>query len=109
MDALRSEGGSDETAPGRFLGLRPLVLLVVATVPTALLVLPDLLGLDWRTPFVQSVSLRPYALIALAGLLIALGVLARRRRWLLLPTVGLAVVTITAALLVLPRAIPARS
>jgi endonuclease/exonuclease/phosphatase (EEP) superfamily protein YafD len=80
-------------------------LLVVAA--AAVGTLPDLLGLDRRSPFAQLVSFRP----ALLGGLLVLAVVAtvvavlRRRGWVL--AAGLLVVTGVGAATVLPRAIPA--
>ena len=79
-------------------------LLVVAGAVVG--VLPDLLALDRRTPFAQLVAFRP---AMLGGLVLLTGVAAgvavvRRRGWLL--AAGLALVVVTGAVLVVPRAVP---
>jgi endonuclease/exonuclease/phosphatase (EEP) superfamily protein YafD len=71
--------------------------------------LPDLAGLDTRTPFVQLVALRQWELVAEVGVLGALLVLirfVRRARVLLVPSAaGLLVVVLVGASIVLPRLI----
>jgi hypothetical protein len=79
-------------------------LLVVAVAAVGLL--PDLFGLDRRSPFAQLVAFRP---TLLAGMVLVTGLAAgvarwRRRGWLL--PAGLALVTAAGAGLVVPRALP---
>ncbi|OLT10922.1 hypothetical protein BJF78_28265 [Pseudonocardia sp. CNS-139] len=82
-----------------------LVAGVVAGV--ALLVLPDLAGLDRFTPFAQVVSFRPYTLAGLAPVVLLLSWLAVRRWRTLRPLAALLVtVVVVGAALVLPRAVP---
>ena len=79
-------------------------LLVVGCVAVG--VLPDLLGLDRRTPFAQLVSFRPALLVVLAVLALLATVVAgmRRRGWTL--AAGLLAVALVGGLMVLPRALP---
>ncbi len=90
-------------------GVRPwrlaFSLLVVAAAAVGLL--PDLLGLDHRTPFAQLVAFRPVLLGGLAVLAVAAVVAAgvRRRGWAL--AAGLLALTLVGGALVLPRALPA--
>ncbi|MCO1655324.1 endonuclease/exonuclease/phosphatase family protein [Pseudonocardia humida] len=80
---------------------------MVVGVAAVVLVLPDLFGLDHRTPFAQLVWLRPYLLLPLSVVLLVLGVLAARRPRVLWPTVVvLAVVVVVGAVLVVPRFVP---
>jgi endonuclease/exonuclease/phosphatase (EEP) superfamily protein YafD len=80
-------------------------LLVVLAAAVGLL--PDLLGLDRRSPFAQAVSFRPALLAGLAVLAVVATVAAgaRRRGWTLAG--GLLAVALAASLLVLPRAVAA--
>jgi endonuclease/exonuclease/phosphatase (EEP) superfamily protein YafD len=75
----------------------------------AVLTLPDLAGLDTRSPFVQLVAFRQWELVADTGLLAVLLVLirfARRARPVLVPTAaGVLVVVLVGASIVLPRLI----
>lgn len=79
---------------------------ILAVAAAAVGLLPDLLGLDGRTPFAQLVSFRPPLLGGLAVLAVAATVAAavRRRGWSL--AAGLLTVTAVAAAMVLPRALP---
>jgi endonuclease/exonuclease/phosphatase (EEP) superfamily protein YafD len=85
------------------------VAALVLSAGIAALVLPDLLGLDTRTPFAQLVAFRPWELVATAVLLLVLLVLvrfARRARPFFVPmSVGALVVLIAGAAMVVPRAI----
>jgi endonuclease/exonuclease/phosphatase (EEP) superfamily protein YafD len=90
-------------------GVRPwrlgFSLLVVAAAAVGLL--PDLLGLDHRSPFAQLVAFRPVLLGGLAVLAVGVTVAAglRRRGWTL--AAGLLAVTLVGGAMVLPRALPA--
>lgn len=79
-------------------------VLVVAVAAVA--ALPDLLGLDRRSPFAQLVSFRPALLCGLLVVAVVATVVAalRRRGWVL--AVGLIAVTAVGAAMVLPRALP---
>lgn len=79
-------------------------VLVVAAAAVGLL--PDLLGLDGRSPFAQLVSFRPALVAALAVLAVVATVAAgvRRRGWTLAG--GLLAVTLVAGMMVLPRGVP---
>src|SRR5690349_16216988 len=80
---------------------------VVLGLAAAAVVLPDLVGLDRVTPFAQAVAFRPL-LVALLGAVVVLGLgLSALRRRAPVALVGLAVVALTGAGLVLPRALPA--
>jgi endonuclease/exonuclease/phosphatase (EEP) superfamily protein YafD len=89
--------------PHRRLGSRWLALPFVAAV--ALLTLPDLVGLDRYTPLAQLVALRPYLLVGLAVLVVALLVLARWVRGSVLAAAGVAVVLLVAGGMVAPRTV----
>jgi endonuclease/exonuclease/phosphatase (EEP) superfamily protein YafD len=84
-----------------------LVLAVLLVLLVAVVVLPDLLGLDHRSPFAQLVSFRPAMLAGLLVLAVAASVAAvvRRRGWTLAG--GLLAVAAVGGAMVLPRAIPA--
>ncbi len=90
-------------------GVRPwrlaFSLLVVAAAAAG--VLPDLLGLDHRTPFAQLAAFRPALLGGLAVLAAVATVAAgvRRRGWTL--AAGLLAVALVGGAMVLPRALPA--
>jgi endonuclease/exonuclease/phosphatase (EEP) superfamily protein YafD len=75
----------------------------------AALAVPDLLGLDRRTPFVQLQAFRPWVLLGGLGVLLVLlliGALARRLRVLVLPLlVMVGAVQVAGAALVLPRVV----
>jgi endonuclease/exonuclease/phosphatase (EEP) superfamily protein YafD len=81
---------------------RRVVAVVVATVLAALVLLPDLVGLDRVLPFAVTVALRPPLAVIVAVLAVVLLVL--RRRWwpVLVPVLAVAVV---AGAVVAPRAI----
>lgn len=75
---------------------------VVAVLLSALVLLPDRLGLDWWTPFAQVVVFRPG--LAAATVVLSVLMLARREAW---PSaVALMVVGVLAAVAVLPRIVP---
>ena len=82
-----------------------LVLAVLVVVAAAVGLLPDLLGLDHRSPFAQLVSFRPAMLAGLLVLAVAASVAAvvRRRGWMLAG--GLLAVAAIAGTMVLPRAL----
>src|SRR4051794_8182901 len=75
----------------------------------AVLVLPDLLGLDTRTPFAQLVAFRQWELAGVLGALVVLLVLARFVRWgrpFLVPlSIGTLAVLLIGSSLVLPRVV----
>jgi endonuclease/exonuclease/phosphatase (EEP) superfamily protein YafD len=79
------------------------------TAGCAAVTLPDLVGLDTRTPFLQLVAFRQWELVADTGLLAVLLVLirfARRARPFLVPSAaGVLVVVLVGASIVLPRMI----
>jgi endonuclease/exonuclease/phosphatase (EEP) superfamily protein YafD len=80
-------------------------LAVVFTLVVAVFALPDLLGLDQRSPFAQIVSFRPWALVAVLGLLVVLLIVLwfERRVW---PFVaGTLAVLLVGAGMVAPRLI----
>ena len=89
-------------APSRWRTGFALLVVAAAAVGT----LPDLLGLDRRSPFAQLVSFRPALLGALlvVAVVAAVAAVLRRRGWVL--AVGLLAVTAVGAAMVLPRAIP---
>jgi endonuclease/exonuclease/phosphatase (EEP) superfamily protein YafD len=89
--------------PHRRLGSRWLALPLVAG--AAVLTLPDLVGLDRFTPFVQLVAFRPFLLVGLAVLVPVLLVLARRVRGTVIAAGGVVAVLLVAAVLVAPRAV----
>lgn len=106
---------SPDRRPASRIGLVVRLLgALVFTALSAVVVLPDLLGLDGRTPFAQQVAFRPWFL--LVGVVIV-GVLAlapqlrrrearRRARLALAPfTVGALAVLLVGAGLVLPRVV----
>jgi endonuclease/exonuclease/phosphatase (EEP) superfamily protein YafD len=68
-----------------------------------LLTLPDLLRIDRVTPFAQVVSFRPYVLIGVAALVLALAGLSWRVRRLILPTAALLVVLAVGVAMTVPR------
>lgn len=75
---------------------------VVAVLLSALVLLPDRLGLDQWTPFAQVVAFRPG--LAAATVVLSVLMLARRRAW---PSAAaLMVVGVLAAATVLPRTVP---
>ncbi len=80
-----------------------LALLVVAAAAVGLL--PDLLGLDRRSPFAQLVAFRPALLVGLVVLAVGATVAAgvRGRGWTL--AVGLLAVAAVGAVMVAPRAL----
>jgi endonuclease/exonuclease/phosphatase (EEP) superfamily protein YafD len=80
-----------------------LSLLVVAAAAVGML--PDLLGLDHRSPFAQLVSFRPALLDGLLVVAVAAtgAAVVRRRGWVLAS--GLLVVAMAASVMVLPRAL----
>ena len=82
-----------------------LVLALLVVVATAVALLPDLLGLDHRSPFAQLVSFRPAMLAGLIVLAVSASVAAvvRRRGWTLAG--GLLAVVVVAGAMVLPRAL----
>jgi endonuclease/exonuclease/phosphatase (EEP) superfamily protein YafD len=82
-----------------------LVLAVLVVVAAAVGLLPDLLGLDDRSPFAQLVSFRPALLAGLLVLAVGASVAAvvRRQGWTLAG--GLLAVAAIAATMVLPRAL----
>jgi endonuclease/exonuclease/phosphatase (EEP) superfamily protein YafD len=94
--------------PGR---IRPpvhpvrLVLAVLTVLLAVVTVLPDLVGLDDRSPFAQFVAFRPAMLTGLLGPAVGAAVVAlvRRRGWTL--AAGLFAVTAVAGAMVLPRAL----
>jgi endonuclease/exonuclease/phosphatase (EEP) superfamily protein YafD len=84
-----------------------LALSVVVVAAAAVGLLPDLLGLDRRSPFTQLVSFRPALLGGLLVLAVAATVAAgaRRRGWTL--AAGLLAVAAVGGAMVAPRALPA--
>ena len=82
-----------------------LVLAVLTVLGAALALLPDLLGLDDRSPFAQIVSFRPAMLAGLLVLAVAATVAAvvRRRGWTLAG--GLLAIVAVGGAMVLPRAV----
>jgi endonuclease/exonuclease/phosphatase (EEP) superfamily protein YafD len=82
-----------------------IALLVVAA--AAVGTLPDLLGLDRRSPFAQVVSFRPALLGGLLVVAVVATVAAALRRRGSVLAVGLLAVTAVGAAMVLPRAVPA--
>jgi endonuclease/exonuclease/phosphatase (EEP) superfamily protein YafD len=82
---------------------------LVLTVAGAVALLPDLLGLDIRTPFTQLIAFRQWELAAGLGVLLVLLVLvrfARRARPFLVPlSVGASAVLLVGGALVLPRVV----
>src|SRR4029079_9932043 len=84
-----------------------LAFAVLVVIVTAVLLLPDLLGLDHRSPFAQLVAFRPALLAGLLGLAVVASVVAvvRRRGWTLAG--GLLGVALVGGAMVLPRALPA--
>jgi endonuclease/exonuclease/phosphatase (EEP) superfamily protein YafD len=84
-----------------------LVLAVLVVLAAAVGLLPDLLGLDHRSPFAQLVSFRPAMLAGLLALAAVATVAAvvRRCGWTLAG--GLLAVAAVGGAIVLPRAIPA--
>ena len=84
-----------------------LALALVIVVVAALVLLPDLLGLDHRSPFAQLVSFRPAMVAGLLVLAVAAMVVAviRKRGWTL--PAGLLAVAAVGGAMVLPRALPA--
>jgi endonuclease/exonuclease/phosphatase (EEP) superfamily protein YafD len=70
------------------------------------LTVPDLLGIDRITPLAQVVSLRPYLLVGVAALVLALCGLAWRTRRALLPAAALAVVLVLGVVVTVPRTQP---
>jgi endonuclease/exonuclease/phosphatase (EEP) superfamily protein YafD len=94
--------------PGRTRPLvRParLVLALLVVAAAAVGVLPDLLGLDHRSPFAQLVSFRPAMLAGLIVLAVAASVAAvvRRQGWTLAG--GLLAIVAVGGAMVLPRAL----
>lgn len=83
------------------------VLAALWTAALAVVVLPDLVGLDQRIPFAQLVAFRPWIAAGAAVLALLLAVLTafRRGAWPLLA--GTVAVVLVAAAMVLPRAVPA--
>ena len=83
-----------------------LVFAVLAVAAVAVVLLPDLLGLDHRSPFAQLVAFRPALLVGLLGLAVVASVaaLVRRRGWTLAG--GLLGVALVGGAMVLPRALP---
>lgn len=69
----------------------------------AALSVPDLIHLDQVSPFAQLVSFRPYVLLGVAALVLALAGLSWRYRRLVPATGALLVVLIAGAALVIPR------
>ena len=84
-----------------------LAVAVLVVIVMAVLLLPDLLGLDHRSPFAQLVAFRPALLAGLLGLAVVASVAAvvRRRGWTLAG--GLLGVALVGGAMVLPRALPA--
>jgi endonuclease/exonuclease/phosphatase (EEP) superfamily protein YafD len=92
--------------------LRHLLGIVVASLLTAggaALVLPDLLGLDTRTPFAQLAAFRQWELVAglavLAVLLVLVRFVRRGRPFLVPLTVGTLAVLLVGGAMVLPRVV----
>jgi endonuclease/exonuclease/phosphatase (EEP) superfamily protein YafD len=81
----------------------------LGTAGWAALALPDLIGLDWRTPFVQILAFRPWILLAGLVVLLVLGAVcrfARRTRRFAVPLLaGVVVVELVGAAMVLPRVV----
>jgi len=69
-------------------------------------VLPDLFGLDRRSPFVQLVSMRPWLLVGVLAVVVLLGVVLVFERRVLPFAAGVLAVLVAGAGLVLPRALP---
>jgi endonuclease/exonuclease/phosphatase (EEP) superfamily protein YafD len=92
----------DPTRPPR-LDARRLAMPFVVGV--AVLLLPDLVGLDRFTPLAQLVALRPYLLVGLAVVAPILLVLARWVRGAVLAAAGVAVLLLVAAGMVVPRTV----
>ena len=96
--------------PGRALRVLRYLLAVVFTALSAVLVLPDLLGLDGRGPFAQVVAFRPWLLLVGLALVVSLGLVlwwVRPARATVAPfAAGALAVLLVGAALVLPRAIP---
>jgi endonuclease/exonuclease/phosphatase (EEP) superfamily protein YafD len=84
-----------------------LALALLIVIVAALVLLPDLLGLDHRGPFAQLVSFRPAMVAGLLVLAVAAMVVAviRKRGWTL--PAGLLAVAAVGGAMVLPRALPA--
>src|SRR4051794_29929287 len=110
-DLVRGRPGPAAGAPRR--GWRRVVatvcLAIVPVVLAALVLLPDLVGLDRHLPFAVSAALRPLlTVLAAAGLVLALVVRRcrpRRRRAGAVGLAGVAVVVALATAFVVPRAI----
>ena len=84
-----------------------LALTLVVVAGAAAGVLPDLLGLDGRTPFAQLAAFRPVLLGGLLAGTVVVGIIARVRRRGAVLAVGLAAVTAVGVAVVAPRAIAA--
>jgi endonuclease/exonuclease/phosphatase (EEP) superfamily protein YafD len=88
---------------------RPAVRYLVAAALALLAgvaVLPDLVGLDTRSPFAQLVAFRPWLVAGTAALALVVGVAGVRRRAARPSAAGLLVVALAGAALVLPRTVP---
>jgi endonuclease/exonuclease/phosphatase (EEP) superfamily protein YafD len=84
-----------------------LAFSLLTIVGVAAFVLPDLVGLDRRSPFAQLVSVRPamLALLAVVAVVVTVVAVVRRRGRTL--AVGLLAVALLGGVMVLPRALPA--
>ncbi|WP_214404733.1 endonuclease/exonuclease/phosphatase family protein [Pseudonocardia lacus] len=82
---------------------------LLCTVAFAGLALPDLLGLDWRTPFVQLLAFRPWTLLGGLGAALVLAPVcwfARPARPFTVPLLaGVVAVVLIGAAMVLPRVV----
>lgn len=93
--------------PRRRLPVARLIAALVVTLAMALALLPDLvLGLDTHSPFAQLQAFRQWTLLGAGGLVLLLVLITLRWRWWWPFTAGALAVTLVAAALVLPRAIP---
>jgi endonuclease/exonuclease/phosphatase (EEP) superfamily protein YafD len=90
-------------------GLRTAVRVLAAVVvalAAAVPVLPDLLGLDTRSPFAQLAAFRPWAVTGVAALGLVVELASIRWRSLRPAAAGLLAVALVGAVLVLPRLVP---
>ncbi len=82
------------------------VAAAAVTAVAAVVVLPDLLGLDVRSPFAQLVAFRPWLLVGLVAVLVPVVLVAARRPAVRPAAAGLLAVALAGTALVLPRVVP---